>query len=115
MAIDKINPSFAANIYANMQKTAAAATGESGDTDSGDAAGAAGGAGSFGDIMKNAATSAIDTMHSGEKASAAAVIGKADLSDVVQAVNGAEFTLDTVVAVRDRMLAAYDKVMQMAI
>ena len=112
MAIDKINPSFAANIYATMQKTAAAATGGADDSQGGDAAGGAGG---FGAILQKATTSAIDTMHAGEKASAAAVVGKADLSDVVQAVNGAEFTLDTVIAVRDRMLSAYDKVMQMSI
>jgi flagellar hook-basal body complex protein FliE len=77
---------------------------------------AAGDAGpGFGDVLKDTVVKAIDTLHQGEKASAAAVAGKADLTDVVQAVNGAEFTLETVVAVRDKMLAAYDKIMQMPI
>ena len=115
MSIDKINPSFAANVYANMQKTAAAATGETDTSGDAGSASGSGGAGSFGAMLKSATTNAIDSIHGGEKASAAAITGKADLADVVQAVNGAEFTLSTVVAVRDRMLSAYDKVVQMSI
>ncbi len=111
MAIDKINPSLAANAYANAQKAVKA--GESGETGDTGSAGGSGDSGGFGAVLRNLTSKAIDTLHEGEKASAAAITGKADLTDVVQAVNGAQFTLETVVAVRDRMLAAYDKVMQM--
>jgi flagellar hook-basal body complex protein FliE len=40
---------------------------------------------------------------------------KADLTDVVQAVTSAELTLQTVVAVRDRLIAAYQEIMRMPI
>jgi flagellar hook-basal body complex protein FliE len=43
------------------------------------------------------------------------VAGKGDIVDVVQAVNSAELTLDTVVAVRDKVIAAYQSIMQMPI
>ena len=35
--------------------------------------------------------------------------------DVVQSVNAAEITLDTVVAVRDKVVAAYQSIMNMPI
>ena len=40
---------------------------------------------------------------------------QADIVDVVNAVNSAELTLDTVVAVRDKVIAAYQTIMQMPI
>ena len=61
------------------------------------------------------AAEAVDTLHSGEKASANAVLGTANLTDVVEAVTAAELTLQTVVAVRDRMLTAYQEIMRMPI
>ncbi len=39
--------------------------------------------------------------------------GQADIVDVVNAVNSAELTLDTVVAVRDKVISAYQSIMQM--
>ena len=47
--------------------------------------------------------------------SAMAVTGEADITDVVQAVTSAELTLQTVVAVRDRMISAYQEIMRMPI
>ena len=43
------------------------------------------------------------------------VAGQADMVDVVNAVNTAEITLDTVVAVRDKVIAAYQDIMRMPI
>lgn len=51
----------------------------------------------------------------GESAALDALVGRASLQDVVQAVNAAEVTLETVVAVRDRMIAAYQEIMRMPI
>jgi len=45
----------------------------------------------------------------------AAIAGKTDLSSVIAAVANAELTLQTVVAVRDRMVQAYQEVMRMPI
>jgi flagellar hook-basal body complex protein FliE len=115
MSIDRISPSLAANAYSNMQKVAtdSTETGDAGDTGSAGGTGSGGGA-SFGDMIKKAASDSIDTMKAGEKASASAITGKADLTDVVQAVTNSELTLQTVVAVRDRMLSAYQSIMQMS-
>ena len=44
-----------------------------------------------------------------------ALAGKADLADVVTAVSNAELTLQTVVAVRDRVVAAYLDILKMPI
>ena len=54
-------------------------------------------------------------MQQGEKMAANQASGKADIVDVVSAVNSAELTLDTVVAVRDKVIAAYQSIMQMPI
>ena len=100
---DPVNPAVAANIYSNVQNA-------------GQGKGVAGGDGaSFGAMVKNAAEKAVDTMRAGEQASARAVEGKADLTDVVQAVTDAELTLQTVVALRDKLLAAYQEIMRMPI
>ena len=42
-----------------------------------------------------------------------AAVGKADLNDVVQAVTNAEVTLQTVTAVRDKVLNAYQEILRM--
>lgn len=105
MPIDKINPSAAAGIYANTQKSAAQGIRVAGNED----------ALSFGQYVDKAARDSLDTMKAGEKMQADAIIGKADLTDVVEAVTNAELTLQTVVALRDRMLTAYQEIMRMPI
>jgi flagellar hook-basal body complex protein FliE len=47
--------------------------------------------------------------------SAAAVQGKGNMVDVVTAVAETETAIDAVVAVRDRVIAAYEEVMKMPI
>lgn len=73
------------------------------------------GAGGFGQFLSDALKDSIDTMKQGEKMAGAGVAGKADIVDVVNAVNQAEVTLDTVVAVRDKVVAAYQSIMNMPI
>lgn len=61
---------------------------------------------------------AADSIESNRKAEALtekAVVGQAELMDVVTAVSNAEMTLQTVVAVRDRVLNAYQEIMRMPI
>ena len=50
-----------------------------------------------------------------EQASAQHVAGKGDLIDVTTAIGAAEMALDTVVAVRDRVVSAYSDIMHMQI
>ena len=70
---------------------------------------------SFSDFLSGAIKDSIGTMRQGEAAATAQVQGKANLVDVVQQVNSAELTLDTVVAVRDKVVAAYQSIMNMPI
>src|SRR5271155_5086218 len=70
---------------------------------------------SFANLVENAADQAIQTTQGGEKASIQAIAGKADLNDVVTAVSNAEITLQTVVAVRDRVVGAYLDILKMPI
>jgi len=70
---------------------------------------------SFGDVLKTAAQSAIDAQHHSEKVSAQGLIGKADMTDVLQAINNAEVALNTVLAVRDRVVQAYEQIMRTSI
>jgi flagellar hook-basal body complex protein FliE len=70
---------------------------------------------SFSDFLSGAVQDSISTIRQGEQAATAQVQGKANLVDVVQQVNNAELTLDTVVAVRDKVVAAYQSIMNMAI
>jgi flagellar hook-basal body complex protein FliE len=76
--------------------------------------GASSGAG-FGDFLTSAMKDAIGTMKGGEQAAAQQAAGKGDMVSVVNAVNQAELTLDTVVAVRDKVITAYQSIMQMPI
>lgn len=63
------------------------------------------------DVAKDAKTSGV----AAEKLSIQAVAGKADLNQVVTAVTNAEVTLQTVVAVRDKVIAAYQDILRMPI
>jgi len=69
----------------------------------------------FGDMLGEALQGAIDSQKTAEATSAKAVAGKADVTDVVTAVTNAEVALDTVVAVRDRVISAYQEIIRMPI
>ncbi|MBN9588254.1 MAG: hypothetical protein BGN85_04815 [Alphaproteobacteria bacterium 64-11] len=71
--------------------------------------------GSFSDFLSGAVKDSISTIRQGEQAATAQVQGKANLVDVVSQVNAAELTLDTVVAVRDKVVQAYQSIMNMPI
>jgi flagellar hook-basal body complex protein FliE len=65
----------------------------------------------LGDVAKDAKAGGL----AAEKLSIQAVAGKADINDVVTAVANAEVTLQTVVAVRDKVIAAYQDILRMPI
>ena len=70
---------------------------------------------SFANLVREAAATGIETLHKGEQISAAAVVGKADLTEVVSAVTNAELTLQTATAVRDKVVNAYQEILRMPI
>ncbi|MTJ82630.1 MAG: flagellar hook-basal body protein FliE [Telmatospirillum sp.] len=71
--------------------------------------------GDFASLLRDGAKAAIDAGKKSEELSKAGLAGKADVRDVVTAVNNAELTLQTVVAVRDKVISAYSEILHMAI
>ena len=84
-------------------------------------AGPAGGAGpdgaasSFASVLQQTLVDAREAGSRSEAASLQAIAGNAGLQEVVEAVNAAEITLQTVVAVRYRMISAYQEIIRMPI
>lgn len=101
MAINSLN---AAGAYANASKI-----GSSQGMD------ARGSGSSFADMVKEAGKSAVDELRGSEQMSAKAAAKEADLLTVVNAVSNAEISLQTVVAVRDRVIQAYQDIIRMPI
>jgi flagellar hook-basal body complex protein FliE len=85
-------------------------------TDGGGAAGPAGGAADgFGATLSRALDSAVQTGESADAQAAKAVAGSGNLTDVVAAVSQAQLALQTTVAIRDRVVEAYQEIMRMSI
>jgi flagellar hook-basal body complex protein FliE len=95
--------------------SAYAAMGGSGSAASGASASASSAGGDFSDMVGNAARSALQTVREAETTTARGVAGRTDVQSVVQAMSNAEITVQAVVAVRDKVVGAYDDVMRMAV
>ena len=72
-------------------------------------------AASFASVLEQTLVDAREIGARSEAASLQAISGKASLQEVVEAVNAAEIALQTVVAVRDRMISAYQDIIRMPI
>ena len=70
---------------------------------------------SFGEVLQNFGDQALQVGHEDEKQTLSAATGKANMTDVVMAVSNAELTVQTVTAVRDKVVAAYQEVLRMPI
>jgi flagellar hook-basal body complex protein FliE len=104
-------PSFAAGAYASIQgmgagnlmrKPLAATTGETGGPD-------------FASFIGKALETAADTGRKADGQTAAVAAGRADVVDVVTAVAESEAAIETLVAVRDKVIAAYEEIMRMPV
>ncbi|MFD2262369.1 flagellar hook-basal body complex protein FliE [Lacibacterium aquatile] len=70
----------------------------------------------FSTLVEQVAKNTVDAQHNAEAQTMRAVAGQAkDLTEVVTAVTHAELALQTVVSVRDRVVAAYQEIMRMPI
>ena len=69
----------------------------------------------FSEVLQQLGKDAVAATRGGEAASLQAVEGKADLNQVVSAVTAAELTVQTVTAVRDRVISAYQEILRMPI
>jgi flagellar hook-basal body complex protein FliE len=105
------SPISAANAYAAIQKMGA------GSMTQAKAASAigGGGGGDFASLVKQFVGNTADSARNMEAKMTQATAGKADLVDVVTAVAESEAALETLVAVRDRVITAYEEIMRMPI
>lgn len=99
-----ITPLAVAKAYAATQGSAAGAVG-----------GAQQGGMDFGQMLKAVMNDAVQASRHAETQMAAQVAGKAELIDVVTAISSAEASLETVMAVRDQVISAYQEIMRMPI
>jgi flagellar hook-basal body complex protein FliE len=106
-------PNIAANAYASLARLTDPAGLAKGGLASG--AGAAAGGPSFGALLKDAVGSIEQASRTSDAQSTAMAAGKANIVDVVTAVSETEAAIDTLVAVRDKVIAAYEEIMKMPI
>ena len=71
--------------------------------------------GSFEDTLKGFIGDALKSVKDGEQAMTAGASGKANLQEVVIAVNNAEIMMQTVLTVRDKVISAYQDIIKTAI
>ena len=102
-----MTPLAAAKAYATAQKAMAVDPGLSSEAMSP--------GGGFGDILKSAMADVMKSSKNAETQMANQVQGKAQLVDVVTAVSSAEQSLETVMAIRDQVISAYQEILRMPI
>jgi flagellar hook-basal body complex protein FliE len=81
-----------------------------GDTGGGSAPGE-----SFGSALSNALNSAVQTGQNADAQAAQGLNGQGDLTQIVTSITQAQLALQTTVALRDRMVEAYQSIMNMPI
>lgn len=82
---------------------------------SGQAAPVTAGGTDFGGMLQTALQGVVGAGHEAEAQATQAISGQGNLLDVVSAVSKAELSLQTTIAVRDRVVQAYQDIMRMPI
>lgn len=72
-------------------------------------------AGGFADLLQNVMIQTTEATRTAEVQMAQSVQGQGNLIDVVTAISSAEASLETVMAVRDQVISAYQEIMRMPI
>jgi flagellar hook-basal body complex protein FliE len=71
---------------------------------------------SFSQMVEGAVKESMDTQYAAEaKQVESLTTGNVELADLVTAVSNADLTLNTVVAIRDRVITAYEDIIKMPI
>ncbi len=84
--------------------------------DAGNTEGAVGGTtGGFGEALQQALGTVAAAGHAADAQATAALTGEGNITDVVTALAKAELALQTTMAVRDRVVQAYQDIMRMPI
>src|ERR1700761_9246463 len=101
-----VSPLLATKAYAAVQDSAGL-----GQADKSKAAGAP----NFGDLVQNAINETITASKGAETQMANHIQGKGSLIDVATSISSAQASLETVMAVRDQVISAYQEIMRMSI
>jgi flagellar hook-basal body complex protein FliE len=107
-------PFQAASAYSAVQGLTTGGAGQAAKAAAG-ATGGVAGAGAFGDLLTQAMQGVANTGARADVQTVAAAQGQGDLVDVVTAVAESEAAIETLVAVRDRIIAAYEEIMRMPV
>lgn len=99
----------------NMNQIAAAAYGATQKLPSGLGEAGESGGQNFADLVASGLEEAIGSQKEAEELSEQAVTGKADINDVILAVQNADVVLNTIVAIRDKVIGAYQDILRMAV
>jgi flagellar hook-basal body complex protein FliE len=108
-AISALSPTASSSFTQGLQSLGASLTSPS------PAAAAPAAGPDFGSVFADVSQSFIGSLQQGEAAAISGVQGKAAVQDVVQAVMSAEQSLHLAMAVRDKVVSAYQQFAQMAI
>lgn len=68
----------------------------------------------FASVLAEVAAEGLQTLKTGEATALAGLQGKASVQEVVQAVMSTEQTLQAAIAIRDKVVAAYQEISRMA-
>jgi flagellar hook-basal body complex protein FliE len=99
-----MNPMMAAKAYQALQGGATPTGGAAGPTAPG-----------FGEMLQSVMGDMTQQTRAAETQMTGAVQGRNSMIDVVTAVSSAEASLETVIAVRDQVISAYQEIMRMPI
>lgn len=77
--------------------------------------GEAEGAGSFASTLNSFIGDGVKALKQAEQTAAAGTAGKANLQEVIMAVGKAEMMLQTVTAIRDKVITAYQDIIRMPV
>jgi flagellar hook-basal body complex protein FliE len=102
-------PAAAANAYAALARMGEQTANLGRDAAAGDSGP------SFGSVLKNVIDSVAQAGHQSDAQAQAVAAGKANMIDVVTAVAESETAIQTLVAVRDKVIAAYEDILKMPI
>jgi len=72
-------------------------------------------AGENANVFTQIAGDFMQTLQAGESTAAAAMVGKADASSVVQALAASQIAIETAVSVRDKVVEAYQEILRMPV
>ncbi|KUL95806.1 MULTISPECIES: flagellar hook-basal body complex protein FliE [Bosea] len=106
--------SFAAGAYASMQGIGGGGLLKK-PASAGLAGGAATGMPDFSSLLGKALDSTTQAARAADVQTASVAAGRSDIVDVVTAVAESEAAIETLVAVRDRVIAAYEEIMRMPV